>query len=637
MNKKSLILALIAGSAPLIAQEKPSQVLESLMQPSPKVAANIQAREAAFPALRHIPSSACAFMSMADVQGNITKLLNSKLIVKISEGESKEAIADIPPIESIAWALEKGATANLTALLLLANNFSAQEQNTELFSDWQAASASGYKNSFKSLLKTIKDSEMKNIFDGVNKADINLPEMRIIITLKPGQETLMAETKKDFHSQLDNAKQMMPMPIIEQDGYTIIALPLAMGVAMLNAPEGSMDAIVQSQHYLAFKFEGSCISIIYSRDLKKICSPSSIEQSMLASNKLELSDAHLKQGIVAANFASESILNIGNNYDQTAPHAVLLQNFFQTLATNHAKEAPLFKAAALATEKIAKQLSDLQENIISKVQTGDHASVIWSNNQLNYAASYDYPKSNWQHKSSKLNDWSRIDQAGTISYASMSPISITKLNFDSKAFMQDAMTISESITETLNKNEKKEFSDFNAKFVKYNDQFKIANQAIGNIYDGLKGSVTLYADNKGTDADLGKDSCDSGTFSEGKAPRIAIFSALSDQAKLEAGIKAIQGLCDKECKLEDKYMINDKSISIGNSAALNQSIQDSLSQSSPSSSSKDFAGALFYFNAKAIAPLLKDEDAKEALSVVPEFFFVSYPKDGQMLQRAVIK
>jgi len=648
MNKNSLLLALIAGTAPLIAQDKPSQVLESLMQPLPSVASNIQARETAFPALRQIPSSACAFVSIADVQGNITKLLNNKLILAASEGESTAGIAKLPPIESVAIAFEQGAEANIGALLKMSNNFNKHTSILNILSIWEKSSKNDYKASFASVVEALNSSVETTILEGINKDDINIPEMRIIVSMKPGSEALTAELKQQFDALL--SKQGLPMPIFEQDGYTVISLPLAMAAAMIpDLPAGTMDAIVKSPHYLALKFEGNCISLIYSRDLKKISAPSSIEQSMLASDKLKLSDARLAQGIISSSFMNAKIIKMMSDQDPYSGYMTLMQTVFQSLSKQHTAQAPLFIAASLAAEQVSKKIKDLLKINAKQVKVGNYTDVIWSNDKLNYAASIDYSHSTWNYKASKVNALNQIDQAETISYISISPIdtkifnciknsslsptSITKFIFDNIAFIQNATTIGKGIIETLNISANKKLQNVSTKIVQSSDKFLNASQALCDIYKGTEGSITIYADNKGNAAELCKTSC-SANFSEGKAPRITIISAVSDKAKLDAGFKTLQGLCDKECKLEDKYIINDKFISLGNSAALNQSLQSSLSKTP---SSKEFAGAIFYFNAKSIAPLLKDETIKEVFSVIPEIFYVVYPKDNKFFLRVTLK
>jgi len=640
MNKKLLLLALIAGTAPLIAQEKPSQILESLMQPLPRVTASIEARAAAFPALRHIPSSACAFLCMADVQDNIAKLLATRLIKAAvttrAPGESIGISLDIP-IDSIAIAFDQGAEANITALFQLANNISAQESNTNLLSLWQKSSKVEYQASFASILKAIQTPSAKDSFKGINKADLNLPEMRIIVTMKPGSKALIAQLKQQSDAKLAEASKMLAMPVIEQDGYTIISLPLAMATNMIPLlPEGSMNSFMNSQHYLALKFDGNCISLIYSHDLKKISAPSRIEQSMLASEKLTLSDARLAQGIISSSFVNATLMNMNKTlyFNQAIPYSAVLQNVFQSLAEKHSQQAAIFTAASFATAQIDKQLSDLKKNISKQVKCGDYSTVLWNKDHLNYLEVYDY-QSKWNYKRGKLNAWNQIDKAETISYFSMSPINTTGIiesNFDSKSFLQNAKTLAKGGRLTLNEEVESMLQQKIAEIEQHSDNIKTAGQALCDIYKGTEGSITIYADNKGKAADLCKSSSLCDGFAEGKAPRVTIISAVSDQAKLASGIKALQGLCEKECSLEGKYIFNDKFIAVGNSAELNQS---SVMQSS---SSKEFTGAIFYFNAKAIAALLKGEnDAKETLQAIPEIYAISYPKDGKLFTRIMLK
>jgi len=512
MNKNSLLLTLIAGTAPLIAQDKPRQVLESLMQPLPSVAANIKARAAAFPALRQIPSNACAFIVMTDVQGNITKLLNSKLVMAASEGKSTAGIANILPIESIAIAFEQGAEVNIAALFKLINNIS-------------------------------KGNKHESMLKGVNKADINLPEMRIIASMKPNSEAVVAQMKQQFKALCVGTD---PRMLSEQDGYTVLMIPQSVTANILPyAPEGSMDAFFNIRHYLAIKFEGNCISIIYSRDLKKISAPSSIEQSMLASDKLTLSDAYLTQGIVGSSFVNAALMGTISNEEQDAPSTALLKNIFKRNAKMHPAQAPVFKALALSAGQVSKMLKDLRENFKKQSPQGDYTNVLWNSGKLNYASSLDYPQSTWSYNFDKQNvlcGMDRIEQGKTISYLDI-------------------------------------------------------------VFKETQGSITLYADNVESKAELCKSSYVTELFNEGS-------------------------------KWENQSNYNIEHISLNYSTSLHQSLQSCLSRSA---ASKNVAGFVFYFNGKAIVPILKDEKEKEKLQVMPEFYSIAYPNEGKLIFRALLQ
>lgn len=626
MNKKSLLLALITGTAPLIAAEKPSQVLESLMQPLPSTAINIQARAAVYPALRQIPSGACAFVSMANVQDNITKLLNNRLVMLATEGESAKSIATIPPIESIAFSFDPGAEANIAALLDIGSNLSGQILNTAILQAWIEDSKEEYKASITPLLKPLEEAIAKSSIKGINKGDINLPEMRCIVTMKAGSEAIVAELKQNLDAEL--AKKALPIPAFNHEGYTVISLPLAMGVAMIpDLPEGSMDALIKSQHYLALKFEGNSICVVYSRDLEKI-HIDNIEQSMLASDKLNLSDAQLQQGIITCSFLSAELINTLFKYEQHNDYSDLLQAVFESLAEKHPEQALTFKASALATAQANQQIIDLKQSLGKQVKIGNYSNLLWRGNKLNYMEVLDYQGA-WNFTSAKLNAWDRIDLAETICYGSISPMSSSSICFNSKAFLQNVETLVKGASLTLNENATKELQIKSEELEKNREIIQTSLKALGDIREGLEGSITLYSDNKVEQEEDKKDSSD-------PAPRYSYFSAVRDQSKLISGIKACFVLAESEYKLGSTEIISDKFFGVSNSAALNQSLQSELSQSS---SSKEFAGGVFYFNGQAVLPLIKDEDeeAKEFLQLAPKVYSVFYPKDGKLIFRALLK
>lgn len=534
MNIRTTLMLMAATVAAPLSAQQPAEVPATQTVPA-AAQATAEQRAAALPALAILPADCDFCFTFTNLPAFIDSMHQANFI-------DADDYADIPreirAIHSVAIGGGKDFSATAEALIALYN---AYKTDTLLgfLADITNSAAKDYRNTLKTAINQVNHTNREELTAVL--ASTKIAPIYGVLLATPDYEGVIAEWYQNIISEFENDPDD-GIETVSVDGFTGIKVHMPKSATKPRSWDSATDIAIKQEVakrtlYILFKLEGDKIISVICENPEDICTAVTPQESVLGTDKLAKADAKLNQGLHCVYYAAPGIVKGLYDMDSQA-YLKTAQGFgaaLSAMAEKHGAEKPVFTKAAAGIQTIVQGMQQLFNYPVDSPMVG---TFCWSGS----AMEFDHYADNFgiTYAPGKLALSQRATDPNTILYAETS--FYRGLNLPSLSSMLTAgIDVADGIVSLMPGNEGAESA---VKIQQIKEFLPLATEAIDAMCttaSGLDNTAAIVIDNQATmPALLGGDPSKPVAF-----PRIAIYSGVSNRAKLSEGWDALLNVAGK--------------------------------------------------------------------------------------------
>lgn len=536
MNIRTTLMLMAATvAAPLTAQQ-PADVYTALAAPA-TASATADQRAAAMPALAIMPADTEVCYAFTDIPGFIENLRN---IGAISESDIRYMPEELLAINSFALAGGKGSSATIKSLMSLYNAYSAADMLPAL-KMVAAGAAADYAESLKAAIE--KDEATTTANFKAELAQVKLAPCYGVLALNADKEDMATEWYETVIDELQSETEHEDgIEFVTINGFKGIKAQMPESEAEATPWDDEMDVAIKQEvckhiFYVLLKQEGTNLIAVVCEDPTQINTAATPQDSILGTDKLAKGDSKLSAGLNMVFYASAeaTAAMYGSNTDSFAQVGKTVQSMFTTVAAKADANQAKFAAAAKGMGDIIAAWDNWVNANIDRPTT---AFISWGNKCIDVDFTCD--NCGFIFKPAKLSLLNKAADPNTILYGESAYLSSNKLPQISQ--MIDAgISVADGVMALAPADQQNATAVTMAQIKAFLPEAKQACDAFSTVLSGLDNTCAVVLDASATmPFILGGKPGNTTAF-----PRLAIYSGVSDRAKLSAGWDSLLDVAGK--------------------------------------------------------------------------------------------
>ena len=522
--RTTLMLMAATVAAPLSAQQ-PAEVYTTLTAAT-TANATAEQRAAAMPALAALPADCEACYAITNIPGVLANL--HKLGV-ISQEDMLSMPDEVKALNSFAIGMGNGGAATINAVIRLYNCLSATDMLPVLNTVPMTAAeeyASILKQEYDKAVASV-DSEISAILSSVKLAPIYT-----VLAANSGYEGMLEEWYNLLQETLNEAPAEEGFEIVSVNGYNGIKFTLSKEDAEptewdSEAEAAIKQALCERSIYVLFKLEGTKIISVVCENTDELKTVTSVQESILGTDKLAKLDDKLNMGITVLGYSSPAFTNAYNSetHGDLLKVAQTVENMFTALAAKGDANSATFAAASKASNTIINAWKTLTVHTMDRPCVG---ALSWGNGVIDIDMYCD--NCGFTYSPAKLSLLNKAADPNTLFYLESSYLKGYNLP-TTEAMLDAGLAVIDGVVATATPETQASATASLAMAKAFLPELKQAVQAVSTIGSGLDNTCAVVVDKNATLPTLlgGKDG-NTTAF-----PRVAFYSGVSDRAKLSEG------------------------------------------------------------------------------------------------------
>ena len=522
--RTTLMLMAATVAAPLSAQQ-PAEVYTTLTTAT-TANATAEQRAAAMPALAALPADCEACYAITNIPGVLANL--HKLGV-ISQEDMLSMPDEVKALNSFAIGMGNGGAATINAVIRLYNCLSATDMLPVLNTVPMTAA-----EEYASILKQEYDKAVASVNSEITAvlSSVKLAPIYTVLAVNSGYEGMLEEWYNLLQETLNEAPAEEGFEIVSVNGYNGIKFTLSKEDAEPTEWDSEAEAAIKQalserSIYVLFKLEGTKIISVVCENTDELKTVTSVQESILGTDKLAKLDDKLNMGITVLSYSSPAFTNAYNSetHGDLLKVAQTVENMFTALAAKGDANSATFAAASKASNTIINAWNTLTVHTMDRPCVG---ALSWGNGVIDIDMYCD--NCGFTYAPAKLSLLNKAADPNTIFYLESSYLKGYNLP-TTEAMLDAGLAVIDGVVATATPETQASATASLAMAKAFLPELKQAVQAVSTIGSGLDNTCAVIVDKNATLPTLlgGKDG-NTTAF-----PRVAFYSGVSDRAKLSEG------------------------------------------------------------------------------------------------------
>ncbi len=541
MTTRTILLTLAASVAPLYAQQPTipaSQAFTTLATPAAQAdAATPEQRAQVFSALALLPQNISDFAVLTNIGANLLHLAESRVCPELEVGDLP---SEVLALDNIALASTPATPATYALLRHTLVNLSTLGSTMQLAQDWAGQARAELRDSI--IEELVLRADAASAPEGDAAAGAHIPPTYIIITSRPGEETVLQECYSLLLGGLQEENRPGITPVQDECGFSGIRMDMVetykaelKEMTQNMAPrrkEMVLEELAKHPVYLLVRQQGNALIIALCENPQELQLAASPADSLLATDKLAACDTNLSKGMIAAGHVSTELAAIGNevNTQPTFNLADGIRAVFTRLAEVESANKAAYEQAASAVSFLASELQKLTRPI-----TQPSFMQMWCDGDLHFCLTSDAQGCSYRPGTLRLA--ALANAPNTSFYAETTPMQLGITPSDSNALLEAAFSVADGFSLTLAEENRAQAVGALAALKAFAPELQSLASAAATIGSGLDGQLAFVLDS--VPGQLPRLSAETPSYTDAQVPRFSVFAGVCDRSKLSAGWDAL--------------------------------------------------------------------------------------------------
>ena len=536
MNIRTTLMLMAATVAAPVYAQQPAEVFTTLSAPS-TVQATAEQRAEAMPALAVLPADTEICYTVTNLPGLFDSIHNAGMM---SDRDYESMPEEVKAIHSVALGAGKNSGSTLSALAKLYSYVIYAQGGSELIEGWAANAADAYKSALKEVAEKAAKSSKEDLLKSLSEIKVG-PAYGVLVGTA-GSEAMLQEWFNTVVEEMQEEDGHNGVSAVNVNGYSGVKYQMPAEDAAPNEWDDEFDIAMKQEMakrsvYLLYKLEGNKLIAVVCENPEDIQQPATAQDSVLGTEKLATADAKLSKGLHMVGYASPEctyaykqlsygiIPSVGNN----------IVSAFKAAEAQGGENAARFAAAAKGAEDI---LNSINRYLIANVQNPTFGMASWNGSDIEVEFTADC--NGIAYKPGKLSLLKQAADPNTVLYAE-STYWTNPNSPDLNNLIDCGLAVCDGFIATM-PTEKQDEAEAQMQMIKaFLPEVKEAIASFKLVGEGMDNTMGLIVDGNGTmPAVLGGKPGNTTAF-----PRLAVYSGVSDRAKLSQGWDSILNVAGK--------------------------------------------------------------------------------------------